>query len=471
MKTLFAVPKSPHELLYRRYASRIAVNPILSRSLVSYQSNRGRARYRWFKYKEGFSASLVEYLLSTLQIDSGTLLDPFAGSGVALFVAREHGLRSLGVELLPIGLKVIEARLAAEKVRKSDFKKAVDRLAAGEWRVRPDPDLRLSHLRITEGAFSEATEDSIARFRTYLRDQVRNSAIRQILELTCLSVLESVSFTRKDGQYLRWDSRAPRKLPGKAFDKGAILDFESAILRRSREICDDLEDATLFSETPHSDAGEPVIHQGSCLEVLPTIRKGTVSAIVTSPPYCNRYDYTRTYALELAYLGVDEQTLKTLRQSLLSCTVENKSKVDELRRSYAGAGRGAAFEAAFETFNGLEALHDILAILDQKASRGELNNPNIVRMVKNYFLESTLTIFEWARLVKSGGSVVVVNDNVRYGGHEIPVDLFLCSIAESAGFSVENIWTLARGKGNSSQQTGEHGRSELRKCVYVWRKS
>jgi len=31
-----------------------------------------------------------------------------------------------------------------------------------------------------------------------------------------------------------------------------------------------------------------------------------------------------------------------------------------------------------------------------------------------------------------------------------------------------HIWTLPRGKGNSSQQMGCHGRRELRKCVYVW---
>jgi len=30
---------------------------------------------------------------------------------------------------------------------------------------------------------------------------------------------------------------------------------------------------------------------------------------------------------------------------------------------------------------------------------------------------------------------------------------------------------LPNGKGNSSQQMGEHGREELRKCVYVWRKA
>ena len=63
----------------------------------------------------------------------------------------------------------------------------------------------------------------------------------------------------------------------------------------------------------------------------------------------------------------------------------------------------------------------------------------------------------------------MVNDNVRYAGVAIPVDLILSSIAEQAGFDVEAIWTLPIGKGNSSQQMGEHGREELRKCVYVWR--
>jgi len=29
---------------------------------------------------------------------------------------------------------------------------------------------------------------------------------------------------------------------------------------------------------------------------------------------------------------------------------------------------------------------------------------------------------------------------------------------------------LPNGKGNSSQQMGEHGREALRKCVYIWRK-
>ena len=37
-------------------------------------------------------------------------------------------------------------------------------------------------------------------------------------------------------------------------------------------------------------------------------------------------------------------------------------------------------------------------------------------------------------------------------------------------FEIENIMVIPNGKGNSSQQMGKHGREELRKCVYVWRK-
>lgn len=65
----------------------------------------------------------------------------------------------------------------------------------------------------------------------------------------------------------------------------------------------------------------------------------------------------------------------------------------------------------------------------------------------------------------------MVNDNVRYAGVSISVDLILSAMAESLGFEVEHILVLPNGKGNSSQQMGQHGREALRKCVYIWRKA
>ncbi len=470
MKPLFAIPDSARVALHRRFASRIEINPVLSRALVSYQSNRRRSSYRWFKYKEGFSASLVEYLLSHFAVESGTLLDPFAGTGAALFVARDHGIPSIGIELLPVGIHAIEARLAAEQVDRREFAAMARRIATGAWRVSADASLTFQHLRITEQAFPTATEHALAQYRTFLRDHVNNEMVRKLLDFACLSVLEAISYTRKDGQYLRWDSRAPRKLPGKSFDKGPILEFETALLARLREMSEDLHEPLLFANINRSNEPAIELRAGSCLHILPSLGTESCNTLVTSPPYCNRYDYTRTYALELAYLGVDEIGLKALRQALLSCTVENHSKIEMLRNLYSSQGTLDTFDCALREFQNQDALQEVLQTLDRKAARGELNNINVARMVRNYFLESTVAIFEWARIMLPGSRVAIVNDNVQYGGEEVPVDLVLSDLAEKAGFSTEKIWMLGRGKGNSSQQMGAHGRNELRKCVYVWRR-
>ncbi|GJQ24249.1 MAG: hypothetical protein HBSAPP01_20390 [Candidatus Brocadia sapporoensis] len=140
--------------------------------------------------------------------------------------------------------------------------------------------------------------------------------------------IESVSYTRKDGQYLRWDYRSGRRQGNKPFNKGTILSFEKAICDKIDEGIFDLQtrgkQKSLF--TPRHSKGTMNFSGGSCLDVLPTIPTSTYDAIITSPPYCNRYDYTRTYALELALQGINEQELSHLRQQMLSCAVENRAK-------------------------------------------------------------------------------------------------------------------------------------------------
>lgn len=455
--------------MYDRYRDRLEVNPALSRALVSYQANRKRPFYRWFKYKEGFSAALVDYVLEYLGLETGRLLDPFAGTGAALMRGREKGFSAVGIELIPVGVKAIQARLAADNVDVKRFVEQCDLFDGDRWKVSPDKRFAFPHLPITEGAFSPQTEEQLNSYRTYLATTDIDPSVRALLELACLSILESLSYTRKDGQYLRWDHRAARCLPGKGFDKGPIPTFEEAMGRQLKLMRQDLTPPDLFA-TPQNGAGELQISAGSCLEILPSLPSADVDVVITSPPYCNRYDYTRTYALELAYLGIDAEQLKELRQSLLSCTVENRSKVEELRQQYTRQGSVELFEKALDTFNSQEALQELLVRLDDLGERKALNNNNVPRMVRNYFLESAVVIFELGRIVKPGGHVVMVNDNVQYGGEEVPVDLILSDIAATAGFDTERIWVLSQGKGNSSQQMGKHGRNELRKGVFVWRR-
>lgn len=208
---------------------------------------------------------------------------------------------------------------------------------------------------------------------------------------------------------------------------------------------------------------EVLLHRGSCLDLLPKLKTEAYDCVVTSPPYCNRYDYTRTYALELALLGVTEDELVGLRQAMLSCTVENRAK-DLLAIN-------PAWQNAITAADQQQLLQKILAYLENQKEINLLNNDGIPRMVRGYFYEMACVIAECARVLKRDAPLIMVNDNVRYAGACVPVDIILSEMAEQLGFRVENILVLPNGKGNSSQQMGAHGRDQLRKCVYIWRKN
>jgi tRNA G10 N-methylase Trm11 len=116
--------------LTARFRSRLAVHSSLTRQLVSFQANKNRAVFRWYKYKEAFSAGLVEYLFHQYGVTSGRILDPFAGSGTALFVAAAQGLQAEGIELLHIGQQIISTKRLLEAEFTADDFAALRRWAA-----------------------------------------------------------------------------------------------------------------------------------------------------------------------------------------------------------------------------------------------------------------------------------------------------------------------------------------------------
>ncbi|MCC6579581.1 MAG: site-specific DNA-methyltransferase, partial [Phycisphaeraceae bacterium] len=315
----------------RRFADKMRINDDLDRTLVSFQANKTEIGHRWCKYREGFSAELIRYLIEKTR-PSGTILDPFAGSGTSLFVAAELGLSAIGIELLPCSVEIMKVRRAVFRADQVSLAKSIrDVMAKRAW-DQDGEENPFPHLRITQGAFPLETQRRLGRF-LHVAGQTEDAMLSELLRFAAMSVLEEISFTRKDGQYLRWDQRSGRGLGKKSFDKGTISGFDEAILRKLTQIVEDVEgrndEPMLFTHDAEAPTpGNIEITTGSCLDIVPSMKAESIGGLITSPPYCNRYDYTRTYALELAMLNVGEEGIRRLRQAMLSCTVENKDKHD-----------------------------------------------------------------------------------------------------------------------------------------------
>lgn len=304
-----------------------------------------------------------------------------------------------------------------------------------------------------------------------------------LLRLCVLNSLEQSSYTWKAGQYLKWDSRSPkvrqanerraalgRKLLPEQQVRPEILNVQEAIIGELEHVIADVF-AIQNSQPKEPRTASLRFEQASVLFRLPELETGCLAGVVTSPPYCNRYDYTRTYALELVYLGVSDAQLKQMRQDLLTCTVESRPKIEVLREHYTSLGASDRFDMVCEVLEKNAALQEVLDALETRKKRGDLNNGAVVRMVRGYFTELAFVYAELYRTCKRGAQVAFVNDNVRYGGEVVPVDFLSTSLAEDLGFRAQKVYCLKQQKGNSSQQMAKFGRLPMRKSITIWQKA
>lgn len=461
--------------LERRYAFLLEETTQFNRRLVSFQASKDEILHGWLKYREGFSPQLVTMLLEEFGVRPGDhILEPFAGSATTLLVALLSGINATGIELLPHCHLAWQAKSRLAEYSVDELRQIARQVAT---MTLPPTHLTFPHVTITEGAFPEETENDLMALTDWLEIAAISEGARILCRLVLVSILEAISFTRKDGQFLRWDGRAAkvqeRNRQRAAQGKKGIIGIDKGVLPNVRDafgiaLQDVLRDIQILQKQKFP-SSEQTLLEGNSLYILSTLTGEKFSGVITSPPYANRYDYTRTYALELAYLGVKERIFD-LRQDLLSCTVENRSKLGKLRKHYQTIGAWKRFNEITCVLDHNAALHEVKQALQLRQERGEVNNRGILTMIENYFTELTFVFAELFRLCRSGAHVAFVNDNVRYAGEIIPVDLLSTNLAEQLGFEPLKVYVLPQRKGNSSQQMGKFGRVALRKSITIWRK-
>ena len=467
-------------ILEKKYTPFLEVTQKFDRRVVSYQLSKKNPIHNWLKYKEGFSAELVNILLDEMGASAGdVILDPFMGSGTTAIACQMRGINSIGYDIMPLSNIVIKAKSNVLNYKISELEMLINEFSS--LIIPVNYSKRTPYITITDSAYPKFNEQFIQFAIEWISQSNYSQKIKNLFTMCILNSLERCSYTAKDGQYLRWDSRATKivnanierkKCGRKSIPahqcRETIENIQDAIEEELRHV---LSDIKFVQSNIHKKFSANIdFIEGSALFELPKLKDATLNGVITSPPYCNRYDYTRIYALELVCLGCNEDRIKYLRQALLSCTVESKSKISLLRENYEQLNNLKRFYYITEKINSNATFREIMTALDKRKSCGDLNNNGVIRMIEGYFTELAFVYAELYRICKDGAIIAVVNDNVRYGGEIIPVDYLSTSFAEQFGFKPVKIYCLKNQKGNSSQQMKKFGRIALRKSITIWQK-
>ena len=425
------ISDAERERLEKRFQSLMVEDPDLGR-LVSYVGNKKIPFLRLYRYKEAFSTALVNHFLDRFSATPDDhVFDPFAGLGTTLFTAMMRGIPATGIDRLPVAAF---AAATLPKFLSLEADQLIDTFNRLEREVSSYPPAQVAmDVPIMSVAFAA---DALHRLRQWKSaiDSL-DCSLRDPFKLLFFSILEETGYTAKDGQFLRMRRNKTPTWP------------DAALRRKVEEAEQDLSMASSY--WPGVPGAKPVLPKVSlgdtrCLDsghwdTAPTI-------LITSPPYANRYDYTRSYCLELCFDFVSNfEELRALRHSILRSHIESKTARDE--------------------YPNHPVIAEVLAALSHK----RLNNPRIPHMITAYFIDMEKAIEQWAKVMAPGSPVALVVDNVRFEGEMIPVDLALCELAERHGFTTEQV-IVARYKGNSSQQMGRYGRVPVRESIAVWRK-
>ncbi len=472
--------QSARQELEVKYTPILEITEKFDRRSVSYQLSKRDVLHSWLKYKEGFSADLVNLLLDEMSIVSGdTVMDPFIGSGTTALVCQMRGINSIGYDIMPISKISITAKANVTRYKIIELERLLIEFSKLEL---PDDYLgKTTYITITKTAYPKYNEQFIQYATEWINNSSYSEEAKNLFALCIINSLERCSYTIKSGQYLSWDSRSPkvieankerlasgRRLLPENHCRKEIGNIREIVIEELQHVIADIR--TIQSNMEPISQATIEFKEKSVLFELPEVAENTIDGVITSPPYCNRYDYTRTYALELVYLGIGEEKIKKMRQELLSCTVESKSKIDTIHEYYKGIGAIKRFNHIYKIIQENIVFTEIREAMNKRKDNGDLNNRGVIRMIEGYFTELAFVYAELYRVCKEGAMVAFVNDNVRYGGEVIPVDYLSTSFAEKFGFKPIRIYCLKQQKGNSSQQMAKYGRVPLRKSITIWQK-
>ena len=389
---------------------------------VTPKGAKEKAVHRWYLFPHSFTDDLVHALIDEWDLNGhDKILDPFAGAGTTLLAAKERGIPSNGYDLSPLAVLASNTKTATfSRQRLETAWQTLERTLIHDSTVPMDrvyPEL--VHKALPEGRL-----DALDAVATGIENLNCSSSERDFFRLALLSIIPRFSHAVANGGWLRWLNQG-------ASAENVTNFFKEQVEMMLSDVCDTAPQDDKYWEARVADA-----------RVMPA-SDAEYSAVITSPPYPNRHDYTRIFGVELMFAFHNWEANRALRYQTFHSHPE------------ARPNRPSA-----EKYKPPEALEN---------SVRDLSDKRIRRMLDGYFLDIYLCLCEVARVCRKGARAAFVVGNTQYDGTAILVDEFTAEIGEQAGLTCKEIRAV-RWRGNSAQQMGKYGRVASRESIVMFEK-
>ena len=276
-----------------------------------------RPIHDWYRFVLSFPPHLVRKYIEDFQLtDGATVLDPFCGTGTTVVEAKLRGLESIGIEanLFPHFASCVKTDWS---VNPSTLAETAAEIAKNTQLILSDQGIsdpmpngseRLLLRKLPEAAAKTLIKNSISPLPLHktlvLLEQINK--LQHCEEHDHLILALGNALVTEIGN-LRF---GPEVGVGKLKTDVSVTE---AWQRQVSKMEDDLR-AVQGSDYPDSK-----IHLADARDLGSTLKPSSIDAVITSPPYPNEKDYTRTTRLESVVLGFyeDMAQLRRLKKTLL----------------------------------------------------------------------------------------------------------------------------------------------------------
>ncbi|WP_405389671.1 DNA methyltransferase [Streptomyces sp. NBC_01102] len=343
-----------------------------------------------FPYYAGFSYDWACHQLAQHEaelVDNGTVLDPWNGSGTTTLAAQSLGFNAIGLDLNPV------ANVIA-KLRAQEYSQVED---IGRPKTRTDVCVEDDPLAAW---FAEPT---VRRIRQWVKaGEDTGGPARDLLTVALFRAIRATT-KQFEGSNPTWVKRAKDAAGTLSI---ACDELDAIIERHITFVC-----ARMGSQS--SPRQISVVTADS--RNMP-IASDSVDIIVTSPPYLTRIDYAVAYSRELALLGINISSDRTLRAGLMGTTLIRRQAKDS-----------APFGETASNLLSLIQKHD------SKASSGYY-----LKQAQQYLDDLTSGLDEITRVCRPSATVHLVVQDSFYKDVHVPLADICIDEAAMRGWSLKS---------------------------------